>query len=100
MQKFKSFSFHNPSMDLSQIEDFRFKGGSREATPDYGKPVRIFQTQGLQIVGVPPELTRILPVHVINRADGVKTSVSCHFETEQGFYLLRVRLVCHMAMPA
>jgi hypothetical protein len=50
MQKFKNFSFHNPSVDLSQIEDFRFKGGSREATPDYGKPVRIFQTQGLQIV--------------------------------------------------
>lgn len=49
MQKFRSFSFHNPSVDLSQIEDFRFKGGSREATPDYGKPVWIFQTQGLQI---------------------------------------------------
>lgn len=50
MQKFKNFSFHNPSVDLSRIEDFRFKGGSREATQDYGKLVRIFQTQGLQIV--------------------------------------------------
>lgn len=52
MQRFKSSSIYKPSVVLSQIEHFRLKGGSREATQNYGKPVRIFQTKGLKIVSM------------------------------------------------
>jgi len=97
MQSFKGFPFHKPSVDLSQVEDFRFCGGSHDVTPSYGKTVRIYQTQDLQIVGVPPELTRVLPYRVLNRDGGIKSTVTCHFETYQGFSLLRAQMMCHMA---
>lgn len=60
MQRFKSSSIYKPSVDLSQIEHFRLKGGSRGATQNYGKPVRIFQTKGLKIVSM---VDRSLPSH-------------------------------------
>ena len=52
MQRFKSSSIYKPSVDLSQIEHFRLKGGSLEASQNYGMPIRIFQTKGLQIVSM------------------------------------------------
>jgi len=99
MQTFQSFAFHNSSVDLSRVPDIRFAGESQEATAEYGKPVRIFQTQGLQVIGLPPELTRILSPQVLRHAEGVQSSVTCHFETEQGFYLLRTQMVCHLSWP-
>lgn len=97
MQSFRGFPFHKPSVDLSQVEDFRFCGASHDVTPSYGKPVRIYQTQELQIAGVPPELTRVLPSQVLNLGGGVKSAVTCHCETDPGVYLLRAQMVCHMA---
>lgn len=99
MEKFQGFQFHHASTELGQVEDIRFRGGSYDRTPEYGKPVQVFHTKGLQIIGVPPELTRILRPEDIHKANRVVATFSAHFETAQRFYLLRVQSTCLMAMP-
>lgn len=99
MQQFEGFQFHKASLGLADIQDIRFTWRSRDCIREYGKPVQIFQTKGMQVIGVPPELLDILRPEDIRKANGVTTAVSAHFETEKGFYLLRVEAVCHLALP-
>lgn len=99
MQQFQGFQFHSASHGLGFIDDIHFEGGSYDRTHEYGKPVQVFHTKGLQVIGVPPQLQEILRNEDILRANAVTTSISCHFETEKCFYLLRVESACHMALP-
>ncbi len=132
------FKFANSSTALKDIHDVRFqhdtaksaqntgkeagqKAGQRVG-PRQGKPLHAFFTQGMQIVGVPPELVAILGRQAIASLNGgvnfgdvgkpsgstagtnggdkdARLITSVHIETPQAIYLLRIENQVYMAMP-
>ncbi len=125
-----AFKFANSSTALKDIHDVRFQHDPAQPGPQasqpvgqrQGKPIHAFFTQGMQIVGVPPELVAILGRHAIaslnggvnfgdvgkpaggakgaNCGDkGARLITSVHIETAQAIYLLRIENQVYMAMP-
>lgn len=130
-----AFKFANSSTALKDIHDVRFQHdpaqrgsqGEKPIGPRQGKPIHAFFTQGMQIVGVPPELVDILgrqavatmnggvnfgdvgkPVRTANGTNGIdgggadkgaRLITSVHIETPQAIYLLRIENQVYMAMP-
>nr|WP_295777765.1 hypothetical protein [Rhodoferax sp.] len=127
-----AFKFANSSTALKDIHGVRFQHnpahpgpqGGQGVGPRQGKPIHAFFTQGMQIVGVPPELVAILGCQAIaslnggvnfgdvgkpvgstknaNSADkdkGARLITSVHIETAQAIYLLRIENQVYMAMP-
>lgn len=93
------FKFGGRSTSFGDIADFQFREQEAPVTRRQGKPVKVFYTHGLQVVGIPEELIGILGAQAIRKANGVKTVVAAHFETADAFYLLRIETVAHMALP-
>ncbi len=125
-----AFKFANSSTALKDIHDVRFQhdpaqGGQKPGErvgPRQGKPLHAFFTQGMQIVGVPPELVAILGRQAIASLNGgvnfgdvgkpvegnkdansgdkdARLITSVHIETAQAIYLLRIENQVYMAMP-
>lgn len=122
-----AFKFANSSTALKDIHEVRYRntfadraeGFAQARGPRQGKPIHAFFTQGMQIVGVPPELIAVLGRTAIatlnggiNFADvGKGMSRSCHrdksnrlitsvhMETLDAIYLMRIENQIYMAMP-
>lgn len=124
-----AFKFANSSTALKDIHDVRFQHdptqpGSpcgQRIGPRQGKPIHAFFTQGMQIVGVPPELVAILGRQAIaslnggvnfgdvgkpadsstsgSKEKGARLITSVHIETANAIYLLRIENQVFMAMP-
>lgn len=122
-----AFKFTNSSTALKDIHEVRYRNtfegqseGSRQAGGlRQGKPLHAFFTQGMQIVGVPPERIAVLGrpaiasinggIHFSDVGKGVnrgshrdKSSRSItpvHMETLDAIYLLRIENQIYMAMP-
>ena len=90
MQHYANFRFGSGSVGLDGVQEIYYDVGQGPAVQDYGKPVQIFHTRGLQIIGIP---------HALRRGNGIQTMVSAHYETEQGFYLLRIHSSARLAFP-
>ena len=110
-----AFKFAQSSTALKDIHEVRFQG----------KPLHAFHTQGMQIVGVPPELIALVgrqtiaslnggvnfgdvgkapkffagadPVAQVDPRHRLITSV--HLELADAIYLLRIENQVYMAMP-
>ena len=93
------FKFGNASTAFGDIADFQFREHAAPHSRTQAKPVKLFYTHGLQVVGVPDELIRILGAQSIRKANGTRLITSAHFETAHAFYLLRIETVAHMALP-
>lgn len=93
------FKFGHPSHPLDDYGDIRYRENSVPLTRRQGKPVKVFYTHGLQVVGVPQELVQILGARAIRQANGTRFVTSSHFETADAFYLLRIETLAHMALP-
>jgi hypothetical protein len=65
-----TFRFGSSSTLLSEIHEVRFKSGRARASQRQGKPIHAFFTQGMQIIGVPPELIRLLGRSAIASLNG------------------------------
>ena len=73
-----AFKFANSSTALKDIHDVRFQHDSAQpgsrcgqpVGPRQGKPLHAYFTQGMQIVGVPPELIAILGRQAIASLNG------------------------------
>jgi hypothetical protein len=119
-----AFKFANSSTALKDIHTVRFQPKHPQVCQRQGKPIQAFQTQGMQIVGVPPELLALVGRPFIaslnggvNFADVGKPSdagngngsstaqertrliTSVHMETADAIYLLRIENQVYMAMP-
>jgi hypothetical protein len=114
-----AFKFANSSTALKDIHEVRFQAQHSQAGARQGKPIHAFFTQGMQIVGVPPELIHVVGVQAIASLNGgvnfgdVGKSVDCgsdknktsrlitsvHMETPDAIYLLRIENQVYMAMP-
>lgn len=122
-----AFKFANSSTALKDIHEVRYRNafagrpeGLRQAMGlRQGKPIHAFFTQGMQIVGVPPELIAVVGRPAIaslnggiNFADvgkGMNRSchrdkssrliTSVHMETLDAIYLMRIENQIYMAMP-
>ena len=95
-----NFKFGHPSTAFGEIHDISYRERMARVTRTQGKAVKLFYTHGLQVVGVPQELLRILGPNAIGKANGIRTISSAHFETPQGFYLLRIENLTRMALPS
>ncbi|GAB3493915.1 hypothetical protein GCM10027399_14350 [Curvibacter fontanus] len=97
----KPFAFHfgSASTPLDAVTDIHYRERAAAQLPIPSKPVKVFHTHGLQVVGVPDELLRILGAPTIRKANQSPLVVSAHFETEACFYLLRIHSRIHMALP-
>jgi hypothetical protein len=93
------FKFGNASTALGDIAEIHYREHAAPHTHKQAKPVKVFYTHGLQVVGVPDELIRILGPQSIRKANGTRLITSAHFETPDAFYLLRIETVAHMALP-
>jgi hypothetical protein len=93
------FKFGARSTSFGDIADFEFRENDAPIKRVQGKPVKVFYTHGLQVVGIPEELLALLGARAIRKANGIKTVVAAHFETADAFYLLRIETVAHMALP-
>lgn len=87
------FKFTNASTPFGDIGELEYRERWAPVTRKQGKPVRLFYTHGMQVVGVPEELIRILG------PDAIRSITSAHFETEYAFYLLRIENLARMALP-
>jgi hypothetical protein len=112
-----TFRFGSSSTSLSDIHEVRFKSGRARPSRRQGKPIHAFFTQGMQIIGVPPELIRLLGRSAIaslnggvNFGDvekasgtvnpkGTRLITSAHIETKDAIYLMRIENQVYMAMP-
>ena len=99
MQHYANFRFGSGSVGLDGVQEIYYDVRQGPTDQDYGKPVQVFHTRGLQIIGIPHELVRILGPHALRRGNGIQTMVSAHYETEQGFYLLRIHSSARLAFP-
>ena len=117
MTKPFTFRFGNTSIALSDIDDVFFESANARPSQRQGKPIQAFFTQGMQIIGVPPELIRLLGRNAIaslnasvdfsdgegdtdtGDAKGTRLITSAHIETKDAIYLLRIENQIYMAMP-
>ena len=93
------FKFTNASTPFGDIGELEYRERWAPVTRKQGKPVRLFYTHGMQVVGVSEELIRILGPEAIRKANGIRSITSAHFETEYAFYLLRIENLARMALP-
>ncbi|MDO8767369.1 MAG: hypothetical protein Q7K57_01410 [Burkholderiaceae bacterium] len=93
------FKFGGKSTAFGDIADIHYRENAAPISRRQGKPVKVFYTHGLQVVGIPDELVAILGPQAIRRANGTKVTLAAHFETADAFYLLRIESVAHMALP-
>jgi len=82
------FKFGANSLELGSHTSFQY--WQEQAAEPTCKVVRAFHTQGLQVIGMPRELVRVLGKAHLSRASQVKFVTAAHFETELGLYLLLV----------
>lgn len=120
-----AFKFAQSSTALKDIHEVRFQGKHPEVQQRQGKPLHAFHTQGMQIVGVPPELIALVGPHTfaslnggVNFGEVGKTPkffagsdaglvadprhrliTSVHLELPEAIYLLRIENQVYMAMP-
>ena len=120
-----AFKFAQSSTALKDIHEVRFQGKNAQVLQRQGKPLHAFHTQGMQIVGVPPELVALVGRQTIaslnggvNFGDVGKTPkffagadpvarvdprhrliTSVHLELTDAIYLLRIENQVYMAMP-
>jgi hypothetical protein len=122
-----AFKFANSSTALKDIHDVRYRNtfaGHAEGLRQtkglrQGKPIHAFFTQGMQIVGVPPELIAVVGRPAIASLNGginfsdvgkgthrtchrdksSRLITSVHMETLDAIYLLRIENQIYMAMP-
>lgn len=99
MHKPFAFRFGSGSTALDQASDILYRERAASQLPIPSKPVRVFHTHGLQVVGVPEELLQRLSPAAIVQASQTPLVASVHFESEHCFYLLRIHNRIHMAMP-
>lgn len=111
------FRFGNSSTALNDIDDVYFDSIHAHPWQRQGKPIHAFFTQGMQIIGVPPEVIRLLGRDAIDslnasvdfsevdgspRTEGSKDTrliTSAHIETLDAIYLMRIENQIYMAMP-
>ena len=120
-----AFKFAHSSTALKDIHDVRFQGKHPQVSQRQGKPLLAFHTQGMQIVGVPPELIALVGPQTfaslnggVNFGDVGKAPkffaqgcspghvdprhcliTSVHLELPEAIYLLRIENQVYMAMP-
>ena len=94
-----NFKFGNASANFTDINEIDYREQEVPILRTQGKPVKLFYTHGMQVIGVPDELISILGAQAIRRANGAKLITSAHFETANAFYLLRIEALAHMAFP-
>ncbi|OYU44717.1 MAG: hypothetical protein CFE44_11415 [Burkholderiales bacterium PBB4] len=120
-----AFKFAQSSTALKDIHEVRFQGQRPHVLQRQGKPLHAFHTQGMQIVGVPPELVALVGAQTfsalnggVNFADVGKTPkffsseeskvqtdprhrliTSVHLELPEAIYLLRIENQVYMALP-
>lgn len=120
-----SFKFAHSSTALKDIHEVRFQGKHAKVLQRQGKPLHAFHTQGMQIVGVPPELIALVgqqtfaslnggvnfgdvgnaPKFFKGSESGVQLDprhrliTSVHLELPDAIYLLRIENQVYMAMP-
>lgn len=99
MQHYANFRFGSGSVGLDGVQEIYYEAANAPSVQDFGKPVQIFHTRGIQIIGIPKELVRILGPQTLRRGNGIQSMVSAHYETEHGFYLLRIHSTARMALP-
>jgi hypothetical protein len=117
MKPHLAFKFANSSTALKDIHEVRFQAQHTQVGVRQGKPIHAFFTQGMQIVGVPPELIHVVGAQAIaslnggvnfrdvgKPVDGDKNKssrliTSVHMETADAIYLLRIENQVYMAMP-
>ena len=78
------FKFGANSLELGSHTSFQY--WQEQAAEPTCKVVRAFHTQGLQVIGMPRELVRVLGKAHLSRASQVKFVTAAHFETELGLY--------------
>lgn len=94
-----TFKFGPHSVCLDDMKGFAFNENINGRVHPKGKPVRVFHTSGMQIIGIPQELLRVMDQSAIERAGELKTVLTAHFETPDALYLLRIDNFTYMAMP-
>lgn len=94
-----TFKFGPHSVCLDDMKGFAFNEEINGHVHPKGKPVRVFHTSGMQIIGIPQELLRVMDQSAIERAGQLKTVLTAHFETPDAVYLLRIDNFTYMAMP-
>jgi hypothetical protein len=116
-----AFKFANSSTALRDIHEVRFQAQHTPLGPRQGKPIHAFFTQGMQIVGVPPQLIHRVGAQAIASLNGGvhfgdvgkpagslqatqadrrnRLITSVHMETADAIYLLRIDNQIYMAMP-
>ena len=117
MTKPFTFRFGNSSTALSDIDDVHFESARASTRQRQGKPIHAFFTQGMQIIGVPQELIRLLGRDAIASLNatvdfsdveedsatlgskGTRLITSAHIETRDAIYLMRIENQIYMAMP-
>lgn len=93
------FRYAGGSTKLADLPDLTYRSHGQSNRKPGQKEVKVFYTHGLQVLGIPPELVQALGAAAIQKADGVKTLVSAHFETEDTIYLLRIESLTKVALP-
>ena len=119
-----AFKFAQSSTALKDIHEVRFQGEHAKVIQRQGKPLHAFHTQGMQIVGVPPELIALVGRQTIASLNGgvnfgdvgkapkffagdtgvqvdprQRLITSVHLELADAIYLLRIENQVYMAMP-
>jgi hypothetical protein len=98
MDKFE-FRLHYPSTSAEAPEDLRFAEWVVPIHQREGKPVKVWHTQGLNLIGVPSGLIQCLGVSRIKKASVFPSLHSTHIETNEGFYMLRIHSTSRLVFP-
>jgi hypothetical protein len=98
MDKFE-FRLHHPSVCAEAPEDLRYAEWKSPLHQREGKPVRVWHTQGLNLIGVPKGLIQCLGAPRIKKVGVFPSLHSTHIETESGFYMLRIHCTSRLVFP-
>ena len=93
------FRLHHPSTAIDAQEELRYAEWMSPLHQREGKPVRVWHTQGLNLIGLPQGLINVLGTMQIKQAAVFPSLHSAHIETERALYMLRIHSTSRLVFP-